>query len=260
MSNNNQTVSNSANDTSIEGRVQPLAPLRSIVGKTLIHGGFILIAVVAFVAYEHFKLQGQTTQSLVSLLAAAGFGLAPVRAVVREFLTIEGKMLHLVHGIGGLVFGGLALGGVISGGPLLTHAALAPFAIMGAAQAVMHQDHPRNAQQAEALRRFATSLPEVEQFTKPGSLTSPENVRRAVLVLSDLVGKAQALGETELNSDPGFQAALMQITTKFGLSLSLDAVDRALLVLSANPAAASALPELRNQLAKARNTINNSTL
>ena len=115
-----------------------------------------------------------------------------------ELFAIEGKVLHLVHGIGGLALGGLALGGVISGGPLLTHAALAPFAIMGAAQAVMHQDHPRNPEQADALRRFATSLPEVEQFTNSGDLTSPANVRRAVAVLTDLVTKAQVLGETEL--------------------------------------------------------------
>jgi hypothetical protein len=192
---------------------------------------------------------------MVSLLLAAGFGFAPVRALVRELFVIEGKLLHLVHGVGGLALGGLVLGGVVSSGPLLTHAALAPFAIMGAAQAVMHQDHPRNPQQAEALRRFVTSLPEVEQFTKSGNLTSPENARRAVSVLTDLVMKAQVLGETELRSDPGFQSALRRVTTRFGLSLGLDAIDRAIGELSANPAAASTVPELRNQLAKVRKAI-----
>ena len=226
--------------------------MRSIVGRILLHCGFLLIAVVALGAYEHFKLHGESTQSLVSLLLAAGFGFASIRALVRELFVIEGKLLHLVHGVGGLVLGGLALGGVISGGPLLSHAALAPFAIMGAAQAVMHQDHPRNPQQAEALRRFATSLPEVEQFTKSKNLTSPENARRAVAVLTDLVAKAQALGETELRSDPGFQGALRRVTTRFGLSLGLDAIDRAIGKLSANPATASAVPGLRNRLAKAR--------
>jgi hypothetical protein len=229
--------------------------VRSIAGKVLLHGMFLLIAVVAFAAYEHFKLHGEPAQSLASLLAAAGFGLAPVRAVVRELLAIEGRVLHLVHGVGGLALVGLALGGIISGGPLLTHAALAPFAIMGAAQAIMHQDHPRSPEQAEALRRFATSLPEVEQFTKSGDLTSPANMRRAIAVLTDLVAKAQALGETELQSDPGFQNALTRVTTRFGLSLGLDAVDRAITGLSANPAAASALPELRKQLAAARETV-----
>jgi hypothetical protein len=227
----------------------------SIVGRIFLHIAFLLIAVAAFGAYEHFKLHGQTPQSLVSLLVAAGFGFAPVRALVREFLAIEGKVLHLLHGLGGLALVGLGLLGVASGGPLLTHAALAPLAIMGAAQAVMHQDHPRNTEQAAALRRFASSLPEVDQFTKSRDLTSPENVRRAVAVLTDIVAKAQVLGETELRSDPGFQSALRQATTRFGLTLGLDSVDQAITRLSGYPAAASALPELRKQLARARKTL-----
>jgi hypothetical protein len=228
---------------------------RSFLGRLLLHAGFLSIAVVAFGAYQHFQLHGDSDRALASLLVAAGFGLAPVRALVRELLAIEGRLLHLVHGIGGLVVSGLVLGGVVSGGPLLTHAALAPFAIMGAAQALMHQDHPRNPEQAEALRRFATSLPEVEQFTRSGDLTSPENATRAVAVLSDLVAKAQALGETELRSDPDFQSALGRVTTRAGLSLGLDAIDQAIGRLAANPAAASALPELRRQLATARRTL-----
>jgi hypothetical protein len=138
---------------------------------------------------------------------------------------------------------------------LLTHAALAPFSIMGAAQALMHSDHPRNPAQAEAMRRFVTSLPEVEQFTKSGDLSSPANVRRSVAVLTDLVAKAQVLGETELKSDPGFQGALQRITTRFGLTLGLDAVDRALGQLAANPAAAGAIPGLRKKIATARKSI-----
>jgi hypothetical protein len=232
--------------------------LRSVVGRFLLHVGFLLIAVFALGAYEHFKLHGESTQSLASLAAAAGFGFAPLRALLGELFAIEGKILHLVHGIGGLALGGLALGGVISAGPLLTHAALAPFAIMGAAQAVMHQDRPRNPEQAAALRRFATSLPEVEQFTKSGDLSSPANVRRAVVVLTDLVTKAQVLGETELKSDPGFQSALSRATTRFGLSLGLDAIDQVLDQLSTNPAAASAIPELRKQLTSARKSIEGS--
>lgn len=228
---------------------------RNIIGRILLHGSFLLLAVVAFVLYEHFKLHGESIPSLVSLAASAGFGLAPVRALMCELFVIEGKVLHLLHGVGGLALGGLAVSGFISGGPLLTHAALAPFSIMGAAQALMHSDHPRNPEQAEALRHFATSLPEVEQFTKTGDLSSPANVRRAVAVLTDLVAKAQVLGETELKSDPGFQSSLQRVTTRLGLTLGLDAVDRALGQLSANPAAASAIPELRKRLAAARNTI-----
>ena len=126
---------------------------------------------------------------------------------------------------------------------------------MGAAQAVMHQDHPRNAEQAAALRRFATSLPEVAQFTRSKNLASPENAKRAVAVLSDIVAKAQTPGETELKSDPGFQSALRQVSTRFGSNLGLDAVDLALNKLAANPATARAVPQLRKQLAKARKSL-----
>ncbi len=233
----------------------PRRTVRSIIGRILLHAGFLLIAVIAFGAYEHFKLHGESTKALASLLAAAGFGLAPIRALVRELFVIEGKLLHVVHGVGGLALIGLALGGVVSGGPLLTRAALAPFAIMGAAQAMMHQDRPRSPRQAEALKRFVTSLPEVEQFAKSGNLLSPENARRAVAVLTDLVTKAEVLGETELRSDPGFQGALRRVSTRFGLSLGLDSIDRAIGGLSANPAVARAVPELRYRLAKARRAV-----
>ena len=129
---------------------------------------------------------------------------------------------------------------------------------MGAAQAVMHQDHPRNAEQAAALRRFATSLPEVAQFAGSKNLASPENAKRAVAVLTDIIAKAQALGETELASDPGFQSALRRVSTRFGANLGLDAVDLALAKLAANPATAGAVPTLRRRLAQARSALNPS--
>ena len=134
----------------------------------------------------------------------------------------------------------------------MNHAAMAPFAIMGAAQALMHQNHPRNAKQAEALRRFATSLPEVAEFTQTGNLSSPENITRAVRVLNDLITKAEALGETELEADPNFQSAWRQATTRTGLSLGLDVADQAINRLAQNPAAAAAVPDLRRRLAEAR--------
>jgi len=43
--------------------------------------------------------------------------------------------------------------------------------------------------------------------------------------------------------------------TRFGLSVGLDTVDQAVGKLSANPAAASALPELRKRLTAARKTL-----
>ena len=231
--------------------VQVPAPRRPF-RRVLLHCLLLLLAAAAFVAYQHFRLNGQSTQALVSLVAAGLLAVAPARALIGELFAIEGKVLHALHGIGGLAFVGLAAGGVISGQPLLNRAAMAPFALMGAAQAVMHQNHPRNAKQAEALRRFATSLPEVAEFTSSANLTSPENVTRAVRVLNDLISKAEALGETELEADPAFQSAWAQATTRTGLTLGLDTVDQAINRLAANPAAAPAVPELRRRLAKAR--------
>lgn len=225
---------------------------RGLLRRILLHCVLLVLAAVAFVAYQHFKLAGQSSAALVSLVAAAILALAPLRALIGELFAIEGKALHALHGIGGLAFVGLAAGGVISGQPLMSHAAMAPFALMGAAQAIMHQDHPRNAKQAEALRRFATSLPEVAEFTRSGDLTSPENVARAVQVLNDLIAKAEALGETELAADPNFQTAWAQATTRTGLTLGLDTIDQAINRLAANPAAAGAVPDLRRRLARAR--------
>jgi hypothetical protein len=241
---------------SVSTPAPPPPRARSLVRGLLLHGVLHpLIAVAAFGAYEHFKLAGESTTSFACLVAAGAFGLAPVRALARELLAIEGGVLHLVHGVGGLAVVGLGLSGVVSGEPILDHAAMAPFAIMGAAQAMMHADHPRSREEAEALRRFATSLPEVQRFTRSRDLTSPTNAREAVAVLTDLVSKAQALGETELRSDPGFQSAVRRVTTRFGLSLGLDTVDQAIEKLSADPAARKALPDLRKRVAAARKTI-----
>jgi hypothetical protein len=233
----------------------PRASLGSVVARIVIHSGLLLIALACLAAYEHFKIRGQSEASLVSLVAAAVFGFAPVRDVIRVVFRIEGTALHLVHALGGLALVGLPLAGVVSGAPVLTHAAMAPFAIMGAAQAVMHQTHPRNARQAAAMQRFATSLPEIAQVAGAGGLRTPENARRSVAVLSDILTKAQALGQTELESDPGFQSALGRVSTRIGASLSLDAVDLALARLAANPATAGAVPQLRTRLAVARRTI-----
>ena len=58
----------------------PRASLGSIVGRILLHGVFLLIAVGCFAAYEHFKVGGRSGAALASLVAAAVFGFAPVRA------------------------------------------------------------------------------------------------------------------------------------------------------------------------------------
>jgi hypothetical protein len=76
-----------------------------------------------------------------------------------------------------------------------------------------------------------------------------------VAVLSDILAKAQALGEAELESDPAFQNALSQSLTRFGANLGLDAVALALAKLATDPATTSAVPKLRKELALERTTI-----
>jgi len=240
-------------DPSAFQREPPRRSAASIAGRILLHLVFLAIALGAFLAYQHYSTVGATTASTVSLVAAGGFALAPVRALLHAFFSVERRVLHAVHGLGGLAVVGLSMSGAVQGRPILTHAALAPFAIMGAAQALMHSNSPRNAAQAAALQRFVTSLPEVEAFTT-GDLTSPANAQRAVTVLTDLVSKAQALGETELAADPNFQSALSRATTHVGLSLGLDAIEQAVATLAKNPAAASAMPDLERRLAQARKT------
>lgn len=230
---------------------RPRRSFASIAGRLILHVIFLAIALGAFLAYQHYSTLGATTESTVSAVVAGGFALAPVRAILHVFFSVERRILHVVHGLGGLAVAGLTFSGALQGRPVLTHAALAPFAIMGAAQAIMHQNQPRNAAQAAALQRFASSLPEVEQFTK-GDLTSPANAQRAIAVLTDLVNKAQALGETELAADPNFQNALSRVTTHVGLSLGLDAIGQAIDTLAKNPAAAGAIPDLKRRLEQAR--------
>ena len=227
------------------------SPARSVLRHFIVNTIALVLAVSAFVAYQHFKLHGQSQPALISLVTAGLLALIPLRALLGALFSLERHVLHAFHGLGALTFVGLGAAGAFSGGSLLNHAAMAPFALMGAAQAIMHQDHPRNARQAEALRTFATSLPEVAQFTK-GRLSSPENAQRAVVVLEDLIGKAEALGETELQADPNFQSALARATTRTGVTLGLDSIDQVLNRLAANPATASAVPDLRRQLARAR--------
>jgi hypothetical protein len=158
-------------------------------------------------------------------------------------------------GVAGLGLVAFQVSGLVSGAPVLTHAALAPFAMMGAAQALMHSNKPRDAAQARAMRAFVSSLPEVAQFGSSSDFTSPATVKRAATVLGDLISKAQNLGETELTSDPGFQSALKQVGVRTGLSLGLDAISHSIDVMARSPAAAAATPALRARLAQVRRSI-----
>lgn len=236
-------------------RLAPRRSLGSVAGRFLLHCMFLLIAVGCFAAYQHLKVEGRSTAALASLAAAAVFGFAPIRDLLRIVFRIEGRALHLAHALGSLALVALPLSGRVSGAPVLTHTALAPFAVMGAAQALMHQRHPRNAKQAAAMERFVAGLPEVSRIAAAGKLTSPEKAGRAVAALSDMLSRAQALGETELEADPGFQSALARASTRFGANLGLDAVDLALDRLAANPLTAGAVPGLRARLVTARKTV-----
>lgn len=240
--------------SSVERRRQP--GKRAATGVRLIwHAILLVVAVACFAAYGHLKVEGRSTAAMTALIVGAVCGFAPLRDVLRLVFRIEGTALHIAHGLGALGLIGLPVSGVVPGTSLFARSWRAPFAIMGAAQAIMHQTQPRNARQAAALQTFAASLPGVAQFANSKEPLSPANATRAIAVLTDILGKAQALGETELDADPGFQGALRHVSTRLGASLGLDAVDLALRNLSANPAAAKSVPALQRRLAQARQTI-----
>src|SRR6516164_9207511 len=92
-------------------------PAPSRVHRVLLRLAFNALALVAaaaaFVAHEHFKLQGQARASLVSLVVAAVCVLIPVRALLRVFFGLERHVLHGFHGVGALALTGLAAGGYI---------------------------------------------------------------------------------------------------------------------------------------------------
>ena len=227
----------------------------SVAGRFLLHCAFLVIAIGCFTAYQHLAVEGRSTAALVCLVAAALFAFAPIRDLLRVVFRLEGRALHLAHVLGTAALVVLPLSGRVSGAPLLTRTALAPFAVMGAAQAMMHQGNPRSAAQAAAMQRFAARLPEVAQIAAAGSFSSPENAGRAVAALSDVLSRAQALGETELQSDPAFQSALTRVPTRFGANLGLDAVGLALNRLAASPLTAGAVPGLRARLEVVRQTV-----
>jgi hypothetical protein len=231
-------------------------PRRAALAAHLLHwvlglGG----AVVLFVAYQHLKINGAAIPAYGCLGAAALLALSPLKALLHAVFTVERGAMHLAHVVAGLGLVALPASGIVAGTPVLTHAALAPFAMMGAAQALMHSNKPRDAAQARAMRSFVSSLPALAQFSSSRNFTSPATAQRAVTVLGDLISKAQTLGETELASDPGFQSALKQVGVRTGLSLSLDAISHSIDVMERSPAAAAAAPALRARLVRVRRSL-----
>jgi len=237
-------------------RTERPQPLRGAsIAAHLLHWVLGLAGATAlFVAYQHLNLNGATVPALGCLGATALLALSPLKALLHAVFTVERGAMHLLHVVGALGLVALPVSGLVSGTPVLTRAALTPFAMMGAAQALMHADTPRDAAQARIMRSFVTSLPQVAQITSH-DFTSAVNVEHAITVLGDLISKAQILGETELESDRGFQSALKRVGIRTGLSLSLDAINHSIDVMAQSPAAAAAAPALRTRLAQVRRSI-----
>lgn len=74
--------------------------------------------------------------------SAALLVLSPLKALLHAVFTVEYSAMHVAHVVAGLGFAALPVSGLVSGSPVLTHAALAPFAMMGTAQALMHSNKP----------------------------------------------------------------------------------------------------------------------
>ncbi|MGH7669360.1 MAG: hypothetical protein ACRENQ_07675, partial [Gemmatimonadaceae bacterium] len=97
----------------------PRRSIRRTAVRIALHLAFLLVAVACLAAYEHLRIEGHTRAALVSLIAAAAFGFAPLRELIRMIFHVEGKTLHLVHVLGGLGLVALPLTGVVSGTPVL---------------------------------------------------------------------------------------------------------------------------------------------
>ena len=161
---------------------EPRSSRRPSVAGHMLH--WVLAAAGAtalFVAYQHLKINGAPAPAYVCLAGAALLALSPLKALGHAMFTVERGAMHLVHVVAGLALMALPVSGLVSGTPVLTHAALAPFAMMGAAQALMHSGKPRNAAQRQAMRSFVTSLRSCLEMTgarSPGKIKLAAGERR----------------------------------------------------------------------------------
>jgi hypothetical protein len=210
------------------------------IGKFLVRGLFVVLALGLYLTYRHYNLAGRQAPALASLGGAAVFVWAAIRGLL-------GRLRQLAF----VLVPAAALLGYWQGAPLVDQFAQSPFAIMGAMQAVTHQNHPRSAEQAAALRQFANSLTEVGSFAG-GDLRSPANAARALQVIGNIVTKAEYLGATELRSDPGFQNALRNTALRTGIGWGLDTADAALRSFGGNASIARQVTELQQRLREVR--------
>lgn len=198
------------------------------------------ISVGFYLANRHYRLTGESEPAMWALGGAIVFGYAALHGVF-------GRLRHLGLSAAALL-GAL---GYWKGGPTVGQGAQSAFAVMAAMQTLTHQDHPRSAQQAAALRDFAQSLPAVAQFAG-GDLTSPENAARAMRVIGNILSKAERLGATELAADPKYRNAVHRLTMRAGLTIGLDSVDEVLQRCLGNPTIGPQAAELQARVRKLR--------
>ncbi len=226
---------------------------RSLWLSVLIHAASFIAGLCCLAAWRVLRLDGNSAASMGALVAAGLLLLSSLHLVLDAVFALERRLRHAVHLVAGLGFAGLAAGGHLNHLPVLNDAALAPFAMFGAVQALMHSGQPRNPEQAAALQHFLSGVREIEGLDFSGR--SLEGTQHTAAVLKDLVTRAQVLGPTELRSDPGFQSALRQVTARSGLSLGMDNLGGAIDRLASQPGGERAAHELRRELAAARRQI-----
>src|SRR5262245_12719792 len=73
-----------------------------VVRTVMLHALCVALAILLFAAYEHLAVHGQSPRSLACLVGAAVFALVPLRAVLGALFSVETKVMHLLHGVGGL--------------------------------------------------------------------------------------------------------------------------------------------------------------
>ncbi len=198
------------------------------------------ISVGFYLANRHYRLTGQSEPAMWALGGAVVFGYAALHGV---FGRLRSFGLAAAAVLGAL--------GYWKGGPTVGQGAQSAFAVMAAMQTLTHQDHPRSAQQATALRDFAQSLPAVAQFAG-GDLTSPENAARAMRVIGNILAKAERLGATEMAADPKYRSAVHELTVRAGLSIGLDSIDEALQRYLGNPTIGPQAAALQARVRKLR--------
>jgi hypothetical protein len=226
---------------------------RSLWLSALIHAASFVAGLCCLAAWRVLRLDGYSTASMGALVAAGLLLFSSLHLVLDAVFAIGRRLRHAAHIVASLGFAGLAVGGHLNHLPVLNEAALAPFAMFGAVQALTHSGQPRNQEQAAALQHFLSGMREIEGLDFSGR--SLEGTQHTAAVLKDLIARARLLGTTELRSDPGIQSALRQVAARSGLSLGMDNLEGAIDKLASQPGGERAAHELHRELTAARRKI-----